>query len=167
LVQALVGLGPTGSEDDRKPSRDAFREQARVRRRAELEQRFEEGGALEAILRSIIYIRRAEGSVDERGFAVLMQLYEEQPPGRPRSMDEIKKAMHDQSLLLRIDEARAVAAIPKLLPASPAERSPIFRAVTRLAAATGSASDEGKRRLAEVRKLFGLTPAEAKKVEAE
>jgi hypothetical protein len=37
----------------------------------------------------------------------------------------------------------------------------------RLANATGSTSGEGKRRLAEVRKLFGLTPVEAKKVEAE
>jgi hypothetical protein len=167
LVQAFVGLDPTGAQDGRKPSRDALREQARARRRADLEQKFEEGAAIEAILRSIIYIRRAEGSVDERGFAMLMQLYEEQPPGRPRSMDEIKKAMHDQSLLIRIDEVRAVAAIPKLLPANPAERSRIFRAVMRLANATGSTSGEGKRRLAEVRKLFGLTPVEAKKVEAE
>ena len=167
LVQAMVGLDPTGAEDDRKPARDAFREQARAKRRADLEQRFEEGGAVEAVLRSIIYIRRAEGSVDERGFAVLKQLHEEQPPGRPRSMDEIKKAMHDQSLLIRIDEARAVAAIPKLLPANAADRSRIFRAVTRLAEATGSSSDEAKKRLAEVRKLFALAPAEAKKVEAE
>ena len=166
LVQAFVGLDPTGAEDVRKPSRDAFREAARARRRADLEQKFEEGGPIEAILRSIIYIRRAEGSVDERGFAMLMQLYEEQPPGRPRSMDEIKQAMHDQSLLIRIDEVRAVAAIPKLLPANPAERSRIFRAVMRLANATGTTSGEGKRRLAEVRKLFGLTPVEAKKVEA-
>jgi len=75
--------------------------------------------------------------------------------------------MHDQSLLIRIDEARAVAAIPKLLPANAADRSRIFRAVTRLAEATGSSSDEAKKRLAEVRKLFALAPAEAKKVEAE
>jgi len=154
LVQALVGLDPKGVEDDRKPVRDALREQARAQRRAELETRWEKGGSVEAAVRSIIYIRRAEGTVDERGFAMLKKLHEAQPPGRPRSMAELKQALREQSLYLRLDEERAIAALPKLLPSDPEERARTLRAVQRIVGAAGELSDEGKRRLERIEKLF-------------
>jgi pimeloyl-ACP methyl ester carboxylesterase len=161
LLQALVGLGPEDPQDERKPGRDALREQARAMRRAELETRWETGGAVEAALRSIIYVLRAEGSVDERVFAVLKSLHDDQPPGRPFSMAELKQALRDQSLLLRLDEKRAVKALPKLLPTRQEHRARTLRAVRRMAAASGKLSAEGKGRLHEIEKLF-----EAKRVRA-
>lgn len=156
FLQALAGLDPKGVEDDRRPEREALREQAKTKRREELEKLFDEGGAVEAALRSIIYIRRGEGGADERSFAVLKQLHDAQPPGRPRSMAQLKTALGEQSLLLRIDEARAVAAIPKLLPVDGEERARTLRAIERLASAQGELSPEGERRLAQVQKLFAV-----------
>jgi hypothetical protein len=161
FLQALVGLDPKGVEDARRPEREALREQAKSKRREELEKLFEEGGAAEAALRSIIYIRRGEGGADERSFAVLKELHDTQPPGRPRSMAQLKKALGEQSLLLRIDEARAVAAIPKLLPADRDERRRTLRAVERLASAQGQLSPEGERRLTQIVKLFAVPAGKA------
>ena len=161
FLQALAGLDPKGVEDDRRPEREALREQAKSSRREELETRFDQGGAVEAALRATIYVGRGEGGADERNFAVLKELHDAQPPGRPRSLSQLKKALREQSLLLRLDERRAVAAIPKLLPSNPDERARTFQAVRRLTSAQGKLSNEGARRLAEVEKLFVVPSSKA------
>ena len=166
LLQALVGLDPKAEGDARKPEREELREQAQEDRRKELEQRFDQGEATEAILRSLAYIRMGEGSVDERGFAVVKALHEAQPPGRPRTMAQLKDVLREQFLLLRLDEERAVKAIPKLLPRDPDDRAKALRALQRIAAAPGQLSDEAQRRLARIEKLFEpKTPATVKKKE--
>jgi hypothetical protein len=156
FLQALVGLDSKGVQDARKPEREALREQARARRRADLETRFEAGGPVEAALRAAIYIRRGEGGADERSFAMLKALHDAQPPGRPRSMAQLKEVLREQSLLLRLDEARAFEAIRGLLPRDSDDRARTLRAVQRLASAQGELSDEGLRRLADVEKLFAV-----------
>jgi len=85
---------------------------------------------------------------------MLKKLHEAQPPGRPRSMAELKQALREQSLYLRLDEERAIAALPKLLPSDPEERARTLRAVQRIVGAAGELSDEGKRRLERIEKLF-------------
>ena len=45
------------------------------------ERRFEVGGVEEAVLRALVYIRLPEGSIDERGFAML-KLDPRVTPGR-------------------------------------------------------------------------------------
>ena len=163
IVQALVGLDPKDIENERRPGRDTLREQASAKRRADLETRWEQGGPADAALRSIIYVRRAEGVVDERGFAMLKKLHDAQPPGRPRSMAQLKQALREQSLLLRLDQDRAVEALPKLLPPDPEDRARTFRAVQRIVTASGELSDEGKRRLQHVEQLFNIRRARTPK----
>ena len=58
---------------------------------------------------------------------------------------------------MTLDQERAVAAIPKLLPADRAERSAAAEAIGRILAAGSELPDEGKRRLAQVEALFGKT----------
>ncbi|MCL6699706.1 DUF3141 domain-containing protein [Sphingomonas sp. NSE70-1] len=165
MLQALVGLDPKDEASRRKPERDALREQVQARKREELEAKFETGGALEAALRSIGYIRLGQGQVDERGFAMIKQLHDAQPPGRPRTMEQLKEAVRDQYLLLKIDQKRAVAAIPKLLPRDPEERASTLRSIQRIIFATGEPTGEAKRRLAEVESLFGAKASKASKKE--
>jgi hypothetical protein len=166
LLQALAGVDPKGTEDERKLGQEELRRQAQAKRREELEARFEAGGAIEAALRSLAYVYSGEGSVDERSFAVLKQLHDAQPPGRPRSMDELKAILRDQSLLVRIDRERAVAAIPQLLPQDSDERAPTLRAIERVVLATGRLGDEASRRFAEIKKLLAAQPAPAVSKEA-
>ena len=80
LLQALVGLGGQQAAPHRI-ERDLVREAHEAQLRSELEHRFEVGGLEEAVLRALVYIRLPEGSVDERGFAVL-QADPRVPPSR-------------------------------------------------------------------------------------
>jgi hypothetical protein len=155
LVQATVGVDPNETES-RGPGREALREQAQAKKRQELEDRFDQGGGIEAALRSIAWTKRAEGSADERSFAVIKQLHDAQPPGRPRTMAELKAILRDQVMLLRLDEDRAIKAIPKLVPRDRDDRARTLRAVQRVVQATGELTSEGKRRLAQVEHLFGV-----------
>ena len=165
LVQALVGIDPETAAKDRKLERQSEREAAQGKRREQLEAKVEQGGAVEAALRSIAYIRAAEGSVDERGYAVLKALHDAQPPGRPRTMAELKEILREQYLLLRLDEQRAIATLPKLVPAHPEDRALTLRAIQRIVSAQGTLSNKGQRRLIEVEKLFGVKPSPAAKKE--
>ena len=165
VLQALVGLDPKDEASRRKPERDALREQVQAGKRQELEAKFETGGAVEAALRSIAYVRMGEGSADERGFAVIKQLHDAQPPGRPRSMEQLKEVVREQYLLLKIDEKRAVAAIPKLIPRDPDDREKTLRAIQRIISATGAPTGKAKRRLAEIETMFGAKAPKASKKE--
>lgn len=164
-LQALVGLDPKANAEERQAGRQVGREQDQAKRRDELETKFEEGGAAEAALRAIAYVRRGEGGADERSFAAVKQLHEAQPPGRPRSLAQLKQALRDQVQLLRIDEKRAVASIPKLLPRDAGERARTLRAIQRVVSAEGDLSGEGRRRLARVEKLFEAKAKPARKKE--
>ena len=161
LLQALVGLDPEGSEVRSAPVRDATREKAQSGARAELEASFDKGGAVEAALRSIAFILKGNGGADERSFAVIKALHDAQPSGRPRSQAQLKKVLRDQSLLLRMDEKRAVGSIPALLPKDAEERARTLRAIQRVVAAQGELKAEAKKRLARVEKLFGSKPNKA------
>ncbi|HVJ70074.1 MAG TPA: DUF3141 domain-containing protein, partial [Sphingomicrobium sp.] len=165
VLQALVGLDPKDEASRRKPERDALREQVQAGKRQELEAKFETGGAVEAALRSIAYVRMGEGSADERGFAVIKQLHDAQPPGRPRSMEQLKEVVREQYLLLKIDEKRAVAAIPKLIPRDPDDREKTLRAIQRIISAAGAPTGKAKRRLAEIESMFGAKAPKASKKE--
>ena len=165
MLQALVGLDPKEEASRRKPDRDALREQVQARKRQELETRFETGGAIEAALRSIAYVRMGEGSTDERSFAMIKQLHDAQPPGRPRSIEQLKEAVRAQYLLLKMDEKRAVAAISKLIPPEPDQRDKTLRVIQRIIAATGEPTGEAKRRLAEIEAMFGAKATKATKKE--
>lgn len=166
LLQALVGLNPKAPDDERKLEREALREDSKAKRRSELESRFEKGGAIEAALRAVAFVRKAEGGTDERSYAILKQLHDDQPPGRPQTMAQLKDALRDQVLLLRLDEERAVSSIPKLLPHDREERARLLRAVQRFVAIQGSLSKQGKEHLATIEKLFDgkSDPAPARKV---
>jgi pimeloyl-ACP methyl ester carboxylesterase len=162
FLQALVGLDPESLATKRKIKRESPREQAKATRRKELETRFDEGGAVEAVLRSVAYVRLGEGSgADERGFAVLKELQAAQAPGRARSLAELKQALREQYLLLRIDEKRAIEALPKLLPNDVEERATTLGVIRRMVLAKGNLNAEGSKRLARIEKLFGNTPSKS------
>jgi hypothetical protein len=80
-------------------------------------------------------------------------------------MEQLKEAVREQYLLLKIDQKRAVAAIPKLVPRDADERARTLRAVQRIISATGEPTGEAKRRLAEIERLFGVKAPKASKKE--
>lgn len=154
LVQAAVGLEGPQIPRSNRIERDLVREADLAQQRSELETRFEAGGTAEAASRALIYVSGPEGGLDERGFAVLKQIRAAQPAASRRSLGRLKEMLKEQSLLLRLDEERAIAAIPKLLPDSADERQAAIKALHQLVEASGPAPDERRRRLARIDMLF-------------
>ena len=72
-----------------------------------------QGGLREAFVRAMIYVRLPELAADERGFAVLQKVREEH--AADLSLAAFKRLVRDQFLMLKLDEARAVATLPQLL----------------------------------------------------
>ncbi|HET7882549.1 MAG TPA: DUF3141 domain-containing protein [Acetobacteraceae bacterium] len=164
VLQALVGLGR--QQEPRRIERDLARENTQVRLRAELESKFDVGQIEDAVLRALVYIRLADGSVDERGFTVLKHIRESRPASRRLSLARFKEMLRQQFLLVLIDPERAIATLPRLLGSDAADRSLALEALHKVLAARGDLSPEGKRRLAEVERLFAARPTKARAAEA-
>jgi hypothetical protein len=163
LLQAVVGVGTEKEKRTTAIERDQLREREQAEQVARLEQRFEAGGAVEAVVRALAYIRGADSATDERGFAALKALREAQPASRRRSMAEFKELLKAQVMLLRLDEERAIGAIPKLLPRNQDERGTILDRLRHIVHARGPLTDEGARRMARIESLFGARPAKPTK----
>ena len=87
LLQAVVGLGPQHAPT-RAGASSAISRARRPRHGCapSSSTHSRSGGAAEAALRALIYVRLPEGSVDERGFAMLQAIRAAQPPAAPLSM---------------------------------------------------------------------------------
>ena len=128
---------------------------------AHLEQQIESGGLPEAAVRALLYIRLPDGVADERGFAALQQIASELPAAKRIGLSRFKEIVRDQFLILRLDEERAIAALPKLLPADRRARETALGLLRRIIEARGAPSEEGARRMRRIEALFG-NPSPAK-----
>jgi Protein of unknown function (DUF3141) len=154
LLQAVVGLSAGQLAQRRRMERDLTREAMASHVAAELRQRIDQGEAAEAFLRAIIYVRGPERRIDERGFRAVQELNAAQPESRRVALSRTKDMVKYQFLIMMLDEERAIAALPKLLPPEPRERGALKAAIRRVLSATGELSEEDKRRLARVEALF-------------
>jgi pimeloyl-ACP methyl ester carboxylesterase len=161
VLQAMVGLYADPTAASRHIGRDVAREAATKQATADLEQRIDKGGLIEAAVRALIYVRLPEGKVDERGFAALKQISAELPAAKRVGLARFKDIVKEQYLILLLDAERAIAALPKLLPANRRQCEEALALVRRVLAARGALREEGRRRLERVDALFGGTPANA------
>jgi pimeloyl-ACP methyl ester carboxylesterase len=155
-LQAMVGLRADATITRRRVGRDVARKAAVEKEVAELEAHVERGGLREATLRALLYIGlgRQVPVVDERGFAAMREIRASTPENRRLSLAQFKELVHEQYLMLCLDERRAVAAIPKLLPDDSRKRAAAFDAIRHVVTARGELSDEEKERLARVEAIF-------------
>jgi hypothetical protein len=91
---------------------------------------------------------------DERVCATLRQLRQRHPESGRLSRGRFKEIVREQYLLLRHDEARALAAIPRLLASDPTKRETVLDAVRQAAEAVGDLPEDAKQRLLRVKALF-------------
>jgi hypothetical protein len=156
LMQAAAGLRADDATARARVGRDLYRESASAKAMAELEARLGRGGLREGVIRALLYVGLGdpERAADERGFAVLRQVREEQPESQRLTLGEFKDMVRAQYLLLRCDEERALGAIPRLLPADASDRLAALDVIRRIIAASGDASDEVKRRLTRIAEMF-------------
>ena len=154
LLQAATGLGPDVGPVDRRIERDLAREAISAVARAELERLFDQGGVAEATIRALAYVRRPEGSIDERGFSMIKAIRAMRPASERLHLAELKRLFRIQPLLVHMDEERAVRAIPHLIAADPEGRARALDMLRSVLRARGEMTQEEILRLRRVEALF-------------
>jgi hypothetical protein len=118
-----------------------------------------------ALARALIYIRLPDGSVDERGFAVIKLIRASRPAAKRLSLAQFKELIKEQYLLVCLDEERAIGAIPKLLGSDRDERKAALEVLHRVLVARGELHEESRKRLDRVETLFDAKQPKAVKAE--
>ena len=150
LLQTLVGLKAEHALEDRRIERDL----EHAEERTELEAGFDQGGLIEAGLRSFLYIQRGQG-VDERQFNAIEALRDHAPENEHVPQSKLKAILRQQAVLLRADEERALAAIPKMLPDDPSRRARAVETIHEVITVNGALDPERAERFEMIRRLFG------------
>ena len=154
LLQAVVGLG--GREKrPRRIERDLVSEASAAELRSSLEQKFEEGGLEEAALRALIYVRLPDAAFDERTFRMFKGIREQRKSNERITRSQLREMLNVQLQLVRLDEDRAIEAVPGLLRGREGDIAAVWSAMRQLVEAPGALDQEGQRRWARIEKLFG------------
>lgn len=154
-LQAALGIDAASPERPRKAARSELHAAFVERRTDELRAGMTRGGLAEALVRALVWVGIARGSVDERGFAAITRIRDAHPASREMTLADFKTLVREQYLMLVIDEEAALRAMPGLLPKPAEERQAAFEALRIVVEATGAAPAD---RMARVAALFGLGP---------
>jgi len=152
LLQALVGLNASDRQVRSQSGNDSARRALVERRIEELKGAIPDGGPREAITRALLYVRMTEGMVDERGFNLLRRAREE--AGSGMSLNEFKKLVREQFLMLQLDERRCLDTIPQMLAEDPDLAADLIDRLRRIVDAVGQSA--ARERLAEIEPLLKL-----------
>jgi hypothetical protein len=156
MLQSLVGLQADEATARQKIGREVVHRAATAEARAEIERGAERGGLREAAIRALLYIGlgKSELGADARGFSVLRQIRAKSPESQRMSLSTFKAIVREQFLQLRLNEERALAAIPKLLPDDPKACADMIENMRQVIVATGEPGNEVKERLRRIESLF-------------
>ena len=157
-LAAAVGLG--GRSVRRRGPKSATWEHEELKRLKRLmaESHIEEGTALDAWVRMLVYVGREEPVFDERPYNLVRRIIAELAPEARPSLGELKAAVKRQVFVLALDEERAVAALPTLLPDG-RERLRAVEAARLVARARGPLTEGQEGRFRRIERVLGLDAA--------
>jgi len=153
-LQAAVGVDPAGTQPLRKAPKNPLHRELLQKRIAELKSQISAGGLRSAVIRGIVYAGVSRGGVDERGFEMARRLREQHGD---MSLADFKALVRDQFNILLVDEEAALAAIPTMLPPDAETREKAYGLIRQLISVRGELSEESKRRMSELARLFGVS----------
>ncbi|UEM05573.1 DUF3141 domain-containing protein [Skermanella rosea] len=156
LVEAAVGLRAEGARHVRRRGDAGLRAELAKARMALLATRIGEGGRLEALMRSLLYVFREDRRmVDERTFRMMERIRDERPEAGKVNVAQVKDCVRVQAAILQIDEERAIRALPGLVPDREG-RERVLDAVRRISQAQGALSAKAQARLDRIQAALGL-----------
>jgi len=160
ILQAAVGIDPTGTEQPRKAAESFLHNQLLNQRIAELKSRIPVGGFRAAMIRGLLYAGMSRGgTVDERGFEMVRRIRETHTD---ITLSDFKALVREQFNILLIDQEAALAAIPEMIVRADADtRNKAVSLIKEVLLASGELSVDTSRRLAEVARLFGVKEDES------
>ena len=160
-MQAAVGLRGAGRDGaPARPQRDEVFEALLAQKVAALRARMDEGGLREAAVRILIYAGSDEPRVDVRGFRMAERVRDQHLAGERLSGPRRRELVREQFFLLLLDEAEALAALPRMLPLAK-DRTAALEMAREILSAKGELSDERRARLARVESILSAPPRAA------
>jgi pimeloyl-ACP methyl ester carboxylesterase len=153
-LQAAVGVDPAGTQPLRKAPKNPLHRELLQKRIAELKSQISAGGLRSAVIRGIVYAGVSRGGVDERGFEMARRLREQHGD---MSLADFKALVREQFNILLVDEEAALAAIPTMLPPDAETREKAYGLIRQLISVRGELSEDSKRRMSELARLFGVS----------
>ena len=154
VVQAATGMLGFNTVPHQRLGRSVMRGAAAAKLQFELQHKLSEGGPVEALLRSVNYIHRAERVVDERAFKSLAEYQAELDDAHRLTFSQFKQVLRTQALINGWNQEAALKTLPDLLPDSTEERRKLLKAVHRVANVVGTLSPRTAERLATIEQIF-------------
>ena len=158
LVEALAGLRGAYADARKPPARDEHGERMLEARIEAIKTREEQGGFIEAVIRILLAVAKAERMLDARGLRLAQRIKQAHPALSRISREQVRAAAKEEAFMLRFDEERALAALPQLLP-SEAERREAIEIVRKIGAADGVVTPASEAVLAKIERILGLDRA--------
>ncbi len=155
VLQTALGIDSKSDHPPRKPAKSRLHEALVESRIASLRAEIPEGGLREALARALLFVGKARGGADERGFEAIRRLRRAHPTASQLTLPQFKALLRKQYFILLIDEEAALSAIPKLLPEDLEERRSAFNALREVLQASGAVTGAAAERLERVETLFG------------
>ena len=156
LVQAWVGINPNKPLEDRGlRESDAFKAMIALKHDLALEN-MSVGGALEGLVRCLLFVAMGDRAVDERSFRALELINERLPEEQQITLQSFKQAVRDQFTLLTLNEEKALVSLPLLVGDEPAQRQRLFDIVNTVVSAQGRVSEEQSNRLRQIGELLDI-----------
>jgi len=156
MLQAAAGIDPAGTRPLRKASKHPLHDELLQKRIAELKSHVPVGGLREAVIRGLLYVGSARGSVDERGFEALRRI---RRAHGDMPLSAFKALVREQFFILLLDTEAALAALPSMLPADSDKRREAFDLIKQVLTARRPLSQEENERVQRVARAFGLHEA--------
>jgi tellurite resistance protein len=107
------------------------------------------------VLRILLAVAQAEHMFDARGFRLAQRIKQEHPVLRELSREWVRAAAKEEAFMLRFDQERALAALPRLLPTEQ-ERREAVDIVRRIGYADGEITPESEAMLDRIERILGL-----------
>jgi len=127
------------------------------------ESHIEEGTVLDGWVRIALYVAREQQVFDERPYNLARRMIDQRSPEARPSLDELKAAVKRQAFVLALDEERAVAALPKLLPEGQPRREALEGARL-VAGAGGPLTKDQEGRFRRIERVLGLEAPQLRSV---
>ncbi|AYF35338.1 3-hydroxyalkanoate synthetase [Vreelandella alkaliphila] len=153
LLQAAVGLYGDAHVHRRRPGAEPEHQRFVENRKNELRNKIAQGGAHEAVMRSVIYVLGGAPATDERNFKRLRASRAELEPSS--TLSEFKRLVRDQFFILKLDRERALSSLPELLKGqSSSDIDGHIEHLKHVFAASGELSEHAAERFEQVKVLF-------------
>jgi len=157
-LQAAIGLRAAPGDGAAVRPRDETFEALVTQKIAALRMRMDQGGLREAAVRILLYAGSDEPRVDVRGYRMAEQVRDKYLAGERLTGPQRRELFKEQFFLLLLDEAGALAALPRML-RSDQERAAALEMVRQALSAKGELSEERRARLARVETILKRSPA--------